>query len=259
MIDMHFHLLPGIDDGPDSIEESVALARAAAAAGTRTIVATPHVNSRTRNESHVIARLVEQMNERLASEGIELNVQPGAEIAITSISELADGELDRLALGGGRWLLVEPPFTPVAPGIEAAIFELRREGHEVMLAHPERCPALQREPNMLGRLASAGVLMSLTAGSLVGRFGGEVRRFALQLASEGLMHNVASDAHDLQRRPPGMADELERAGLGALRGWLTEEVPAAMLAGAPIPVSPPLPPPPAPKGRLAAWRFRRAS
>jgi protein-tyrosine phosphatase len=112
---------------------------------------------------------------------------------------------------------------------------------------------------MLGRLASAGVLMSLTAGSLVGRFGGEVRSFALQLASEGLMHNVASDAHDLQRRPPGMADELERAGLGTLRGWLTEEVPAAMLAGTPIPTGPPPPPPPAPKGRLAAWRLRRAS
>ncbi|HEY1834074.1 MAG TPA: CpsB/CapC family capsule biosynthesis tyrosine phosphatase, partial [Solirubrobacteraceae bacterium] len=91
MIDLHFHLLPGIDDGPDSVEESVALARAAAAAGTKTIVATPHVNSRTRNESPVIAGLVEQMNERLADEGIELNVRPGAEIAITSISELADG------------------------------------------------------------------------------------------------------------------------------------------------------------------------
>jgi protein-tyrosine phosphatase len=258
VIDLHFHLLPGIDDGPKSIEGSVALARAAAAAGTKTIVATPHVNSRTRNESQAIASLVSQMNECLAAEGIELEVKAGAEIAITSISELADGELDRLALGGSRWLLVEPPFTPVAPGIEAAIFELRREGREVMLAHPERCPALQREPDMLRRLASAGVLMSLTAGSLVGRFGGEVRRFAMQLASDGLMYNVASDAHDLERRPPGMAEEIERAGLGALRGWLTEGVPAAMLAGDPIPAAPALPPP-APKGRLAAWRLRRAS
>jgi protein-tyrosine phosphatase len=255
VIDMHCHLLPGIDDGPATIEETIVLARASAAGGVKTIVATPHVNSRTRNESQDIARLADDVGARLAAEGIGIEVRRGAEIAITSVSELDPGELSRLALGGGEWLLLEPPFTPVAPGIEGAVFDLRSEGYKVLLAHPERCPALHREPDMLRRLAGAGVLMSITAGSLVGRFGGEVKRFTQQLIADGLIHNVASDAHDVARRAPGIADELEHAGLSSMREWLTEGVPSAILDGGPVPRAPELPQP-RPRGRLGAWRRR---
>jgi protein-tyrosine phosphatase len=251
MIDMHCHLLPGIDDGPATIEETIVLARASAASGVKTIVATPHVNSRTRNESQTIAYLLEEVGARLRSEGIAITLRAGAEVAITSVSELEEGELGRLTLGGGEWLLLEPPFTPVAPGIEGAVFDLRREGYKVLLAHPERCPALHREPEMLRRLADAGVLMSITAGSLVGRFGGEVKRFTQQLIADELIHNVASDAHDVARRAPGIVDELERAGLSSLRQWLTEEVPAAILDGGAIPRAPTQP---RPRGRLSGWR-----
>jgi protein-tyrosine phosphatase len=257
VIDMHCHLLPGIDDGPATIEETIVLARASAASGVKTIVATPHVNSRTPNESQAIARLVTEVAAALQADGIEIAVLPGAEVAITSVSELEPGEIARLTLGGGEWLLLEPPFTPVAPGIEGAVLGLRREGYKILLAHPERCPALHREPAMLRRLADDGVLMSITAGSLVGRFGGEVKRFTEQLISEELIHNVASDAHDVARRAPGITDELERAGLSALRGWLTEEVPTAILGGGEIPPAPAFPRPrPKPRGLLGGWARR---
>jgi protein-tyrosine phosphatase len=231
VIDLHCHVLPGIDDGPETIDGSLAMARAAADAGTRTLVATPHVSWRYPNEPDTIARLVDEVNARLAAEAAAVEIRSGAEIAMTRVIDIDPGQLASLSLGGGPWLLVEPPFTSVATGLDIVVFDLQRRGHRVLLAHPERCPALHRDPRMLGTLIRAGVLTSITAGSLVGRFGETVRRFALQLVQEEMVHNVASDAHDHVGRPPGMADELQRAGLSPLKQWLTQEVPAAILAG----------------------------
>jgi protein-tyrosine phosphatase len=244
VIDLHCHVLPGIDDGPSTIEDSIALARVAAADGTRVLVATPHVNWRYRNDTAGIAERVAELNGRLASEGVltpagrVLDVRPGAEIALTRIPELTDAQLEALSLGGGPWLLVEPPFAPMAPNLDGALLELQRRGHRIVLAHPERCPVFQRDPAMLRRLVRAGMLTSITAGSLGGRFGGEARRLALTLAREGLLHNVASDAHDTVNRPPEIAAELERAGLAPLAQWLTGAVPGAILDGEEIPPAP---------------------
>ena len=171
MIDLHSHVLSGIDDGPATIEGSVALARAAAAAGTRTLVATPHVSPRYPNDAATIAELVAELNVRLAAEGVELEVLSGAEIAITSVVEIEPSQLARLGLGGGGWLLMEPPFTPIATGLENIASFLQGEGHRILLAHPERCPAFHRDPAMLRSLVASGVATSITAGSLVGRFG----------------------------------------------------------------------------------------
>ena len=231
MIDLHCHVLPGIDDGPETIENSVALARAATAAGTRTLVATPHVSWRYPNDPDMIARLVDKLRARLAAEEVTLDIRPGAEIAMTRIVDLDPAQLWRLGLGGGPWLLIEPPFTAVATGLDMIATDLMRRGHHVVIAHPERCPAFHGDPSMLTSLVSAGALTSVTAGSLVGRFGDEVRRFALELVRGGMVHNVASDAHDHVRRPPGAISELEQAGLGPLADWLTQEVPAAILSG----------------------------
>lgn len=239
MIDLHCHVLPGIDDGPETIEGSLAIARAAAAAGIDTLVATPHVAARYANDAETIAPLVAELAERLARDEIPVRILPGAEIAITHIPEIDPAQLSRLGLGGGSWLLVEPPFSPVAPGLEAMLLDLLRRGHRLVLAHPERCAALQRDHGVLRSLAEAGVLMSITAGSLAGRFGGEVRRQALAMAHEGLIHNVTSDAHDDVRRAPGLAEEIEAAGLGALTEWLTMLVPQAVLSDQPIPPAPP--------------------
>jgi protein-tyrosine phosphatase len=255
VIDLHCHVLPGIDDGPATIEAAVELARDAASAGTRVLVATPHVNRRFANDATAIATAVAELNTRLIAEGIAVEVRPGAEIAISRAVELQHDELQRLTLGGGQWLLLEPPFTPQASGLDILLRDIQRRGHRVVLAHPERCPAFRREPHMLRSLVGEGVLTSITAGSLVGRFGAEVRRFAMSLVAEGIVHNVASDAHDRQARPPSIAAEVAKSGLGVFADWWTCDVPEAILSGGEIPQRPAvaLPEP----TRLRRWRWRR--
>jgi protein-tyrosine phosphatase len=238
VIDLHCHLLPGIDDGPATIEESVALARAAAAAGTSTIVATPHASARYPNGAKRIAQLVIELGQRLQAERIAIEVRGGAEIAIGHVPTIDPAELAQMRLGDGPWLLLEPPFVPVVVGIDRTVAQLQREGHGVVLAHPERCPAFHRDPDLLRALVNDGALTSITAGSLVGRFGKEVRRFARSLLADSLVHNVASDAHSPHGRPPGMAAELEQAGLRDLSDWLTAQVPQAILSGAEVPARP---------------------
>lgn len=253
MIDLHCHILPGIDDGPDTFEEALALARAAAASGTKTIVATPHVSWTYQNEPEEIGRLTAELNERLTAQDVPLEVMTGAEVAVTRVGDIDEEKLSRMRLGGGRWLLLEPPFTAIATGLDGLVMDLLGKGHRIVLAHPERCPAFHRDPRMIESLVGAGALTSITAGSLVGRFGGTVRRFTQSLIEQGLVHNVASDAHDTSRRPPGMAAELHEAGLDALAEWLTQAVPSAILGGADIP-APPAPPPERPhRTRRARW------
>ncbi len=232
MIDLHFHLLAGIDDGPATIAESLALARCAQERGVETIVATPHVSWRYDNDAATIARLVDQANAALAEAGSGVSVVGGAEIAMTRAVDLSAEELAPLTLGAGPWLLLECPFSASVVGLDTLAFELQEQGHRILLAHPERCPAFASDPELLEGLVRAGALTSITAGSLVGRFGATARRLAHELLEAELVHNVASDAHDLERRPPGTFAELERAGFGALADWLTEAVPAAILSGA---------------------------
>jgi protein-tyrosine phosphatase len=256
MIDLHSHVLPGIDDGPETIEDSVELARAAMAAGTATLVATPHVSWTYPNDADTIAKLVDRLNARLDTEEVELEVLAGAELAMTRLVDIRSEELSRLSLGSGPWLLVEPPFAPAVTGLDTLVFDLLRQGHRVLIAHPERCPAFHRDPGMLREFVGEGILTSITAGSLVGRFGGEVRRFALTLAREGLIHNVASDTHDTASRPPGVAAELRAAGLEPLADWLIEQVPAAILSGTEIPPRPAVELPGLQPARAPWWRRR---
>jgi protein-tyrosine phosphatase len=239
MIDLHCHILPGIDDGPATIDESLDFARAAVAAGMTTMVATPHVSPRYPNDSRTIADGVGALNASLGEAGIVLEVLPGAEISIFQTDQLAAGELGRLRLGGGPWLLIESPFTLSADSLPMLIGEILAEGHRVLLAHPERCHGLQRRPDLLEAMVRRqGVLTSVTAGALIGSFGREVRTFALWMAEHGLVHNIASDAHDRERRPPGITDAMRRAGLGDHIELFTETVPAAILEGGPLPPLP---------------------
>jgi protein-tyrosine phosphatase len=253
VIDLHCHVLPGIDDGPRTIEDSLALARAAAAAGIRTVVATSHVSWEYPNRADTIARLVEELNGRLADNGVALEIRPGAEIAMTRLPDTPPDEVSRLTLGGGQWLLIEPPFTEVSTGLDVLVADLHDRGYQVVLAHPERCPAFHRDRSMLEALVHSGALTSVTAGSLAGRFGKAVRRLSIELIRDGLVHNVASDAHDDSHRPPTIAAELEDAGLGPLTDWLTQAVPGAILGGGEIPPRPAIDIPVFQKTRRARW------
>jgi protein-tyrosine phosphatase len=168
------------------------------------------------------------------------------------LAQLGPERLSALSLAGSSWLLVEPPFAAALPGLDTIVLDLQRRGYGVVLAHPERCHAFHRDRSMLDSLVGAGILTSVTAGSLVGRFGRGVRRFALGLVQDRLVHNVASDAHNQTGRPPGMAVELQEAGLDALSGWLTCQVPAAILQGRQVPREPLRPK----KRRSVPWLLR---
>lgn len=240
MIDLHCHILPGIDDGPRVMEESLALARAAFADGTRTIVATPHVSSQwPDNDAEKIAAAVRAVNRALEDAGIAVTVLAGAEVALSRAADLDHSELRALRLGDGPWLLVECPLRPAA-GLEQGLGVLRMQGHRILLAHPERCPVFQREPERLAELVTLGVLTSVTASAFTGHFGRTVKRFAFELLRRGLVHSVASDAHDAVRRPPALATELVKAGLGDHAARAAHEVPDAILRGGDLPAPPSL-------------------
>ena len=238
MIDLHFHLLPGLDDGPRDLADAISLARVAADVGVDTIVATPHVSWEWDNAPRTIAEGVRRLDAELRALAIPVGVRAGAELALTRAIDLADADLRSLTLGGGPWLLIEAPHSAAAPGVEGMLTHLQHRGHRIVLAHVERCPAFMTDLGMLERLVQGGMLASVTAGALVGRFGTTVRRFAQRIVASGLIHNVASDAHDCHRRPPGLLRELASAGFHEQASWLTAEVPAAILAGHDIPPAP---------------------
>ncbi len=246
VIDLHTHVLPGLDDGPETIEGALAIARAAVAAGTRTMVATPHINRAYDLDPPRMLKAVEQLRERLDQEQIELQLLSGGEISTGRLSRLSGEELDMLRLGGGPYLLIESPLSAGTWQLREILERLQGEGYGVLLAHPERCPGFHRDPGLLRDLVSHGALCSITAGALDGQFGRTVNRFALSLLREGLVHDIASDTHDTRRRPPDIRAHVAAAtaqlpGLDEQVGWLTEGAPEAILSGEPLPARPALP------------------
>jgi protein-tyrosine phosphatase len=258
VIDLHCHVLPGIDDGPDTLDDSLALCRAAVAAGTRTIVATPHVSWEWPGvTAQVIAQGTARVNDALRAEGIDLEIRPGAEVAMTRAADLSDEELVALRLGGGPYLLLECPYQSASAGFDAIATTLADRGHRVLLAHPERCPGFHREPGRLTALVEAGMLTSVTAGAFVGRFGRHVERFARGMLEQRIVHDIASDGHGAgMGRPPSIGPELEAAGFGPSADWHARAVPLAILDGTPLPPAPS--PPEAPRRRGLLGVLRRA-
>lgn len=242
MIDLHSHILPGLDDGAGSIHDSLAMARAAVSEGVQTMVATPHINERYEVTPTDLSRRVGELNLALAREKIPLAVLSGAEVAIPRLAELESGALRGLCLGGNGCLLVESPYLGRAMMIEEALFALELRGVKAMLAHPERCPAFQEEPERLEELVTRGILVCVNAGSLAGRFGKSAERTSLELLYRGVVHAVASDAHDVEHRPPGMRSALEAvpelADTPGLTEYLTVTGPMAVLRGR-SPTAPP--------------------
>lgn len=241
MIDLHCHVLPGCDDGPATLDAALALLADQAAAGVDTVVATSHVNRRWVDvTADVIAAGVREVSDGARAAGLDVAVLPGAEVALTRAVDLSDDELRALRLGHGPWLLLEPPYAMLAPSaLEGAIVSLLDRGHRLVLAHPERSPALLQDPALVRRLVERGVLCSVTASALSGAFGRPARRFALGLLEEGLVHDLASDAHGgMASRPAGLREHLDGTGWEALAGWLCEEVPRAVVTGADIPPRP---------------------
>ena len=239
MIDLHSHILPGLDDGVSSVEEARELARSAVAEGVTAIAATPHVRDDYPTTPAQMEQGVEQLRADFEREGIELEVLHGGEIAFDRIGELDDDDLRRFSFGQtGRYVLLEPPYSGWPLGLDAAVRSLHGRGTTVVLAHPERNGAVQSSPQRLAPLVSAGMLVQLTAGSLAGRLGGAARKAGLALLGAGLAHLVGSDAHGPGLRPFAFAAGAESVHDAGLRRWLFEEVPAAIVAGEELPDRP---------------------
>jgi protein-tyrosine phosphatase len=236
-------VLPGLDDGPATEGDALALAAAAVRAGTTVLVATPHRNGRWQPSAGTIAAAVERLQGRLDEAGVALELRTGAEVALEQAAALDDTALAALRLGGGPWLLLESPYGAAGPELERVVGDLIDRGHRILLAHPERSPALRDRPQRLQALVEQGVRCSITAASLEGRFGLPAQWSSLELLRAGLAHSVDSDAHDVVARPPGLAAGMAAAvarlpALEAKAERLTASVGAAILAGDPLPGEP---------------------
>jgi protein-tyrosine phosphatase len=212
MIDTHLHILPGVDDGPETIEETLSLARVLVKEGIHSAFATPHYNDMFPQRSATeIRERVYDVQQVLDSEGILLRLFAGHE-ALIKAGLAEDIQAGRLAtLNNSRYLLLELWNSVWLPETERVIFELKAGGIIPIIAHPERYHAIQQDPDRLTPLVQQGVLAQLTASSLIGGQGNTTRRCAEVLLRKGLVHFIASDAHDLATRPPAITRSLKRA------------------------------------------------
>jgi protein-tyrosine phosphatase len=230
MVDLHCHLIPGVDDGPPTEADALALARALSAEGVSVVAATSHVNARYPNTAAGLSAGRSRLRDAIAREGIAIDVVGGAEIEAGLIGEIGDEDLRRIAIAGGRWLLVETPRSSHPAAMIDIVLTLRMRGFEVLIAHPERNPHVQRDPGIVAGILNAGALAQVNAGSLVGEAGRSAHAAGWRLVERGLAHLVAGDAHSTTTRPPLMAAARE-----ALARRLDEdaaEVMTARLAGA---------------------------
>ena len=211
MIDLHFHCLPGIDDGPETWEQAIALCQKAAAEGTRTIVATPHVlRSPWINEEPAVRdRLILRLNALLAGTP---SVLAGCEYYFSSdaVQLLERGRFSPLTgMNRSRYLLLEFPPGEMPAHTEAIFHELALMNVTPVVAHPERNRAFASDPSRLERLVARGAIVQITAGSLLGDFGAWALAASQDFFRRGIVHLVASDAHSVDSRPPRLARSRE--------------------------------------------------
>ena len=238
MIDLHSHILPGLDDGARTLEEAVDIGRAAAADGITAIAATPHVREDYPTDPATMERGVAQLREALEEAGVNITLYPGGEVALEQLRS-ERRELRRFGLGGNpSFLLVEFPYFGWPLDLADRLFLLRLAGITPVLAHPERNADVQAAPGRLAALTDAGTLVQVTAASLDGRLGRSSQETGLELVEAGLAHMIASDAHHPGIRAVGMSAAVEAVGDEVLARWLTEEVPRAIVENAHIPERP---------------------
>ena len=216
-VEIHFHLLPGVDDGPSSVDESLALASAAVADGTQTVVATPHVHPQHITEPAQIPDLVRELVDHLRRRRIGLDVRAGGELAHQMVGRLTGAELQAIAQGppGRQWVLLEAPFTGLDDSFSAAADELRHRGFGIVIAHPERAMQSPATDSALARERVAGSLLQLTAGSFAGLYGERTRTDALTLVRCAPRAVIASDAHGGARMPALTKAVQELTAIGA--------------------------------------------
>lgn len=212
MIDLHCHMLPGIDDGAPDLDTALAMARIAVADGIVTTACTPHIYSGLYdNTAATIRQAVSEFQLRLQEANIPLEVTDGADVHMAR--DLVTGLREQRipSLHGSRYFLLEPPHHVLPPGLEASVFELVAAGFIPVITHPERLHWIGDHAEVFSRLVQQGAWLQVTAGSLTGRFGSAARYWAEYFLDEGLVHLLATDAHGTKGRPPLLAEGREAA------------------------------------------------
>lgn len=233
MIDLHCHILPGVDDGALDVRDSAGLARQAAADGIEAICATPHIRHDHDVRIEEVEGRVEALNRHLRGEGIPVEVLGGGEVAETAVEGLSEEELARVSLGAGRWILLEPAPGPLGESLERRVEHLAERGHRSLIAHPER----HLSEDMFERMAAlvgAGALIQATADFFLRE---QMAKGMLAMAEAGLVHVLSSDAHSSHGgRPAKLSAAFER--LAAIEpaathlNWMRETAPRQIVEGA---------------------------
>lgn len=240
LVDLHTHVLPGIDDGAASLEESVEIARTSARLGTTVLAATPHVRGDFPTSAADMLERVAMLRERLAHEHIDVDIRPGGELALDKLATMQLDDVKPFALAGNpRFVLVESPTYTWPHSLVDALFGLRVQGVTAVLAHPERNVEIQQKPERLRPIVDSGALIQITASALDLRDGRQaVSQTARRLIDRELVHLVASDAHRPGTRQAGIARALDMVGDVDLAYWLGRDLPGAIVDGAPLPPRP---------------------
>ena len=234
MIDLHSHLLPGCDDGAENLETAIAMARMAVADGVKIMACTPHIMPGLYdNDASGIRRRVTDLQSALAVEKIDLKLAVGADVHIAPdlLEKLKEGVVP--TLNGTRYFLFEPPHQVLPPNLEKLVHRLVDGGYVPILTHPERLGWASTHYEVIDRINAAGCLVQITAGSLTGSFGRRAQGLAERMLEEGRVDIIASDAHNLQARSPGLsrARDLIRARWGkTIADDLVVHTPAKILA-----------------------------
>lgn len=215
MIDIHCHILPGVDDGPTQLAESIEMAKAAVAEGIRLIIATPHHdNGHYDNPKQTVLNNVNALNNVLRAESIGLEILPGQEVRITGdlLNNYNAGNVLSL-VDGRQYIMIELPSNHVPAYTKRLLYDLQMDGLLPIIVHPERNLELVSSPHLLYEFVKNGALTQITAGSISGFFGKKIKKFSLQLIEANLTHYIASDAHNLTNRKFHMVhafDEIEK-------------------------------------------------
>ncbi len=237
MIDLHNHLLPGIDDGAKKVEETLEFLRIARRDGVKVVVATPHMKPGVYdNRRETILERVALVREAAKGDDAEqVTLLPGAEVYFTADLAGRTRAKELMTVGdGGRYLLLELPYQQIPLQVDDTIFQLRLLGITPLMAHPERVAYYLEDIERVVASVRLGALTQVTASSLTGRFGERARDFAKALLRRNLIHVMASDAHDLRYRPPVLSEAVRAAaaevGESAARR-MVEDTPQAILDG----------------------------
>jgi protein-tyrosine phosphatase len=259
MIDLHAHILPDVDDGPVDIEESLDMIRMGHEDGIDTICTTPHLLGKpSLDRMDIFRERFELLLERVQAAGLPVDLYLGAEIYFQQDMEIIR-ELPLLSLNGtGKYLLMEFPMQGIPPEADKTVFRLVMSGIIPIIAHPERNLSVLKDDDIMDIFVRAGALLQVNASSLEGRFGRRVKKCAISLLKKGLVHLIASDAHNATDRPIRLRAGVECASqiIGRRQAeLLVSDHPRRILSGNPLP-SGGLAPAAAAGGRLLqkVWR-----